>query len=75
MYENASWGYTQFARDEFKAIYEIDPVEIKKNTPNWDLWASYRQDKVSEFVGRAGALVRSKGTNTKINTAYSLQDT
>ena len=65
-YENANWGYTEFARDDFKSIYNIDPVTITKNAPEWTLWANYRQDKVSDFVRQAGDLVRKKGKGAKL---------
>ncbi len=65
-YENSSWGYTQYARSDFMFDYEIDPVNIQKNTPEWNLWASYRQNKVSDFVRQAGELIREKGNGAKV---------
>ena len=65
-YENANWGYTQFAREEFKTLYEVDPIEISKGTPEWNLWAKYRQDKISEFVKKAGEHTRGKAKITAV---------
>ena len=49
-YEDANWGYTQYARADFKKIYNVDPIDIKKRTTNWYYWAKYRQNKISQFV-------------------------
>ena len=54
------WGYTPFARDEFKKVYEIDPVEITQRDSLWDKWCEYRQDKITDYVQRASVIVRSK---------------
>jgi len=55
-----SWGYTEFARNEFKSIYGKDPVDIKMSDPLWLKWCAYRREKVSNFVARTGALTREK---------------
>ena len=65
-YENTSWGYTQYARDDFKNLYGIDPIDISKNSPDWNLWAQYRQNKVSEFVKRVSEHVRGKAKLTAV---------
>lgn len=49
-YEDSNWGYTNFARAEFKSLYNVDPLNIKKETTDWALWAKYRQDKITNFV-------------------------
>lgn len=57
-----SWGYTEFARNEFKTIYGKDPVELTVSDPLWMKWCEYRRSKVTYFVSRVGALGREKGT-------------
>lgn len=57
-----SWGYTDYARNEFKTIYGKDPVEIVVSDPLWMKWCEYRRSKVTYFVSRVGALGREKGT-------------
>ena len=49
-YDMTNWGYTKYAREEFKNATGVDPVEIKYGTPLWDTWAKYRQDKITSFV-------------------------
>ncbi len=49
-YDMTNWGYTNYARDEFKRRFCVDPIDIKYNTDAWNIWAKYRQDKVSNFV-------------------------
>lgn len=55
-YDLSNWGYTEYARNEFKTSYGIDPIDIKYGTPEWDLWAKYRQNKVTNFVAKAKQL-------------------
>ena len=59
-YATMNWGYTQFARNEFKEIYDIDPIDIKYGTAEWELWAQYRQDKISSFVHDIRKLTKDK---------------
>lgn len=59
--EPNSWGYTDFARNEFKTIYGKDPVDISINDPLWLKWSEYRRNKITHFVSKVGALGREKG--------------
>lgn len=49
-YEQSNWGYTEAARKEFMELYEIDPVEIEKDTVLWKKWSEYRRDKIHSYV-------------------------
>jgi hypothetical protein len=31
-YERTNWGYTDFARNEFKTQYSVDPIDIQYQT-------------------------------------------
>lgn len=44
------WGYTKFAREEFKNLYGKDPVEIEFNDPLRQKWFEYRQQKITDLV-------------------------
>ena len=55
-YEMSNWGYTEYARNEFKSVMNIDPLEAKYGTQLWDSWASYRQNKITSFVFKAKQL-------------------
>ena len=59
--EPNSWGYTDFARNEFKTIYGKDPVDISINDPLWLKWSEYRRNKITHFVSKVGSLGREKG--------------
>ncbi len=65
-YENSNWGYTQFARDEFMQIYDIDPVDISKNAREWDLWSNYRQEKITNFVVKAKDVIHKRAILTAV---------
>ncbi len=58
-YDMSNWGYTQFARNEFKDMYGVDPIELKPNDALWPYWRVYRCTKVSNFVRKASSLCRS----------------
>lgn len=49
-YDLSNWGYTEYARNEFKEAMGVDPVDVKYNTPQWDAWAKYRMEKITSFV-------------------------
>lgn len=57
-YDLSNWGYTDYARNEFKTMYGKDPIEISPNDPQWQLWCRYRQNKVTAFVLRICKLTR-----------------
>lgn len=62
MKENYSnqWGYTQFARNEFKNLYGIDPIELNKNDDFWDTWCEYRSDKITSYIQKASELFKNR---------------
>ena len=64
--DNASWGYTKAARDEFNSLYNADPLDISRFDALWPLWEQYRRDKVTKFVERVSNLC--KENNTKLTT-------
>ena len=57
-YDMSNWGYTQYARNEFKNMYGVDPIEIKPSDPLWYQWKFYRCNKVTSFVKKVGQLCR-----------------
>ncbi len=59
-YERTNWGYTDYARNEFKTKYLTDPVDIIYKTPMWDTWSQYRRDKVSKYVADISDLVKNR---------------
>lgn len=65
-YAQMNWGYTQVARDEFKAMYGLDPIDIQYGTGDWELWSLYRQNQISEFLINVRKLTQN--TNTLLTT-------
>lgn len=57
-YETGSWGYTEFARKDFKDMYKKDPLDIKGSDNLWKDWENYRREKITNFVAKAGTLGR-----------------
>ena len=55
---NNQWGYTKYAREEFKQIYGVDPVEISKKDSLWDEWCQYRSDKITDYVIRVSKYLK-----------------
>lgn len=70
-YDLSNWGYTDYARNEFKAKYCKDPIDISYDDPLWQTWDKYRQDKVSSFVLRISKLTRQ---NKMLLTAVIFPD-
>lgn len=57
-YELSNWGYTTYARNDFKNTYGKDPIDISHDDALWALWDRYRQDKVTSFVLRVSKLTK-----------------
>lgn len=57
-----SWGYTDYARNEFQSIYGVDPATITKSDPLWQDWCNYRRAKVTDMIKKFGCLGRQTHT-------------
>ena len=57
-YAQSNWGYTKYAREEFKQIYGVDPVDISYGSKSWMDWDNYRRDKVTLFISKVSKLCR-----------------
>lgn len=60
--ENTTWGYTEYARNDFTEIFGVDPATLKKTDPLWADWCKYRQEQVTNMVKKFGALGRKHNT-------------
>lgn len=56
-----AWGYTRYAREDFKQLYGVDPVSLKVSDPLWTDWCNYRQEKVTNMVRQVGNLGKQYG--------------
>lgn len=56
-----SWGYTEYARNEFFSIYGKDPAQLTLKDSLWGQWKNYRKQKITNFVQRIGKLGEEKG--------------
>lgn len=63
--ENSNWGYTDYARNDFKTIYGVDPADILKTDPLWLEWNNYRREQVTNVVKKIGEM--GKKSNTYIS--------
>jgi len=59
-YDLSNWGYTEYARNEFKSKYGKDPVDIVPSDDLWYDWSKYRQDKITDFVCKISKITHSK---------------
>lgn len=60
--EAASWGYTEYARNDFKSIFGVDPIDLVKSDPLWLEWNNYRREKVTAMVKKIGEQGRRSNT-------------
>ena len=60
-YAASNWGYTPYAREEFKKIYGIDPVEISADSAMWNKWDIYRQDRITKYVANIKDVLKDRG--------------
>ena len=57
-YETGSWGFTEFARKDFKDMYKTDPVKLTCEDSLWKDWENYRREQITKFVAKVGTLGR-----------------
>jgi uncharacterized lipoprotein YddW (UPF0748 family) len=55
-----SWGYTEYARNDFKEEYGVDPVNLTSADVLWYDWNQYRRNNITNFVKKVGALGKEK---------------
>ena len=53
------WGYTKFAREEFKILYEVDPIDLTKDDPLFKDWCEYRCDKITDYIRKVSNVLKS----------------
>lgn len=70
-YDLSNWGYTEYARNDFKCKYGKDPIDITSDDPLWQAWCKYRQDKITSFVYRISKLTKQ---NNMLLTAVIFPD-
>ena len=63
-YDQSTWGYTKYAREDFQKMYGVDPIELTPDDYLWFQWNTYRASKVTDFVRRIGRLAKMNGITT-----------
>ena len=58
--EQNAWGFTEYARNEFKEQSGVDPVDITTSDVQWLDWNQYRRNKITNFVQKVGKLGKEK---------------
>ena len=58
-HDKSNWGYTLFARNEFREMYGVDPIDIKPYDDLWSYWRYYRCNKITDFVRKVSGLCRA----------------
>lgn len=59
-YRGTEWGYSDYARKEFKELYGVDPIDLKVSDDLWSEWYRYREDKITDFVKTVRKMTRKK---------------
>ena len=49
-YLATTWGYTKYARKEFKELHGIDPDRLTLANPKWEDWQLYKESKIKSFI-------------------------
>lgn len=58
--DKSAWGYTEYARNDFKENYGVDPIELTPSDVGWYDWNCYRRSNITEFVRKVGNLGKEK---------------
>jgi len=57
-----AWGFSEYARNDFKSKYGKDPVELTISDAMWYDWNAYRRNIITDFVKKAGELGKENNT-------------
>ena len=57
-----AWGFSEYARNEFKSQYGKDPAELTISDALWYDWNVYRRNIITNFVKKAGELAKENNT-------------
>lgn len=57
-----AWGFTEYARNDFKLLYGVDPVDLTTSDVQWYDWNQYRRNNVTSFVRKIGKLGKEHNT-------------
>ena len=57
-YTASNWGYTKYAREQFKFMHGIDPADLSFGTKYWYEWDNFRRDSISQFMHDVSKLCR-----------------
>ena len=57
-YVMSNWGYTKYARNDFKEMYGVDPITLTTEDDLWPQWKAYRCNKITSFVRKVSVLCR-----------------
>ena len=61
-YDMSNWGYTGYARNEFKAMYGQDPIDVRTTDGLWSCWKYYRAGKITDFVRKVSNICHNNHT-------------
>ena len=61
-----SWGFSEYARNDFQTKYGVDPAELTISDAQWYDWNVYRRGIITDFVKKIGKI--GKENNTYIST-------
>lgn len=57
-----AWGFSEYARNDFKSMYGKDPAELTISDVLWYDWNVYRRNIITNFVKKAGELAKENKT-------------
>lgn len=57
-YASSNWGYTKYAREQFKLTNGNDPADLTFGTKDWYEWDNYRRDNITQFIQKVSKLCR-----------------
>ena len=58
-YAMSNWGYTKYARNEFRETYGVDPIVLRPGDALWNYWRFYRCTKITNFVKKVSNLTKA----------------
>lgn len=67
---NRTYGYGTAAREQFKRLTGVDPINISPNNPDlWEQWTEFRVEQINSFVANMDALLDRHDPSLVLSTA------
>ena len=70
-YPSPNHGYERYARDKFRLLHGVDPIDIEPFTQQVVEWHMWREEQINSFVRQASELLRTIRPGLVVSSAVA----